>query len=443
MTDDKIGIVGFGYVGLTLGAFLADQGLDVVGVDQDPDLVDTINDGETEIEEEGLPDLVAEHTATGRLRATTNVAALEDRDTILVTVGTPLGDDHRPDQSAVEAVARDLGTVLDEGDLVVLKSTITPGTTRNVVARTIEDETGMVAGEDYHLAFSPERLAEGNALHDLRTIPVIVGAVSEAGAKRTQALFEGVGLETHPVANPEEAEMAKLACNLWIDLNIALANELALLGEHERVDTLRVIEAANTLPKGQHHVNVLYPGSGVGGSCLTKDPWFVHSRARDHGLDLLTPEAGRRANDRMPAHMADLLEEEIGDLQDRRITILGLAFKGGTNDLRNTPAAPLARELRERGATVVGHDPLVTPEAAEAEVGVENERHLEAALEGAHGVAVVTAQDAFHDIDWSKAATHLEDPKAVADGRDLVDPEAAQAAGLALRKVGVDPEVHR
>lgn len=443
MTDDKIGIVGFGYVGLTLGAFLADQGLDVVGVDQDPDLVETINAGETEIEEEGLPDLVAANVDAGRLRATTDIEALDDRGTILVTVGTPLGEDNRPDQSAVGAVARDLGGVVDPGDLVVLKSTITPGTTRDVVAGTVEEETGLVAGEDYHLAFSPERLAEGNALHDLETIPVIVGALSEAGRKQAQALFESVGLETHPVANPEEAEMAKLACNLWIDLNIALANELALLGEHERVDTQRVIDAANTLPKGQHNVNILFPGSGVGGSCLTKDPWFVHARAQDHGLDLLTPEAGRRANDRMPAHMADLLEEELGDLEGRRICVLGLAFKGGTNDLRNTPATPLVEELRDRDADVVGHDPLVAPEAAQAEVGLENERHLEAALEGAHGVAVVTAQDAFDDIDWTRAADHMADPKVLVDGRDLLEPEAAQAAGLALRKVGVDPEVHR
>lgn len=433
---DRIGIVGLGYVGQTLTAFLADQGFDVLGLDVDETVVDELDRGEVSIEESGVPERIAKAHAEGRVGATTDYEDLADRDAILVTVGTPLDDDNRPDQSAVESVASSLGPVLPEDALVVLKSTITPGTTEEVLAATIEEETGKVAGGDYHLCFSPERLAEGTALRDLATIPVIVGGVTDACRERGRALFEQVGLETHPVDSPREAEMAKLACNVWIDLNIALANELALVAEQEGIDVFRVIAAANTLPKGDHNVNVLYPGAGVGGSCLPKDPLFLDALAGDHGVEIELPTTSRRVNDRMPHHMRDLAEAALGDLDGRRVAVLGLAFKGGTDDLRHTPAGPLIDALQASGAEVVGHDPIVSQEAARETLGVEN-LPFEDAISGADALAIVSVHEPFRSIDWSGVAGAMADPGVVVDGRNLLDAETADRAGLQRIAVGV------
>lgn len=433
---DRIGIVGLGYVGQTVAAFLADRGFDVLGLDVDEAVVERLDAGEVTIEEEGVAEPVAAAHAEDRLAATTDYDALAGRDAILVTVGTPLDEDNRPDESAVASVAASLGPVLTDDALVVLKSTITPGTTEEVFAATIEEETGKVAGRDYNLCFSPERLAEGTAMRDLATIPVIVGGVSERCGERAAALFEQAGLETHPVGSPREAEMAKLACNVWIDLNIALANELALVAEEQGVDVFEVIRAANTLPKGDHHVNILYPGAGVGGSCLPKDPLFLDALASDHGLDIELPRTSRRVNDRMPGHMRDLVEAALGDLEGRRVAVLGLAFKGGTDDLRHTPAGPLVDALAEAGADVVGHDPLVSKEAARGALGVEN-LPLEEAVEGAAALAVVSVHEPFRSLDWAALAKRMVEPRVVVDGRNLLDDEVAERAGLTRFAVGV------
>ena len=431
---DRVGVVGLGYVGSSLSAVFADHGLTVRGVDVDERILDLVADGECPIEEAEITERFERHATAGRITATDSYDALDDCETIIVTVGTPLAAAD-PDLSAVEAATRSIGPHVDAGDLVVFRSTLPAGATEDTIRPILDETTGLTAGTDYSLAFCPERMAEGNAYEDMTTLPVVVGGLTETCRRDADAFWQALGHDTVTVSSPRAAELTKLADNWWIDLNIALANEIALLSEAVGVDALEVIHAANTLPKGEHNVNILFPGAGVGGSCLVKDPWFVANLGDEHGLDLQTPRVSRRVNDRMPAHVVDLTERGLGGVDGGTVAVLGYAFKAGTDDTRNTPAKEIVDSLVAAGHDVRITDPYVSADRIREETGIDPVR-LPEALDGADAVVIVTGHGGYRDLTPDQLIGYVgAETFAVIDGRHVFDPDAF--AGTDVRYLGV------
>ena len=431
-----VAVVGLGYVGTSLAAVLAEGGYSVRGVDRERAVVDRVSAGRCPIEEPGVTERFERCAGEGRITASTDPAVVGDCPTVLVTVGTPLAAAD-PDLSAVEAATDDIAPHVGPGDLVVYRSTLPAGATAGTVAPRLAEGSGLEPGAEFHLAFCPERMAEGSAYDDLTTTPVVVGGLSPGSRDAAESFWSSLGLETVPVSDPTAAELAKLADNWWIDLNIALANELALLSEALGTDAMEVIHAANTLPKGQHHVNILYPGSGVGGSCLHKDPWFVAHLGDEHGLDLETPRVSRRVNDRMPGHLVDLTREALGgDLSGATVAVLGVAFKAGTDDTRNTPAVPVVEGLREGGADVRVTDSYVPAGTVEELLGVAP-RRLPEALAGVDAVVFVTDHQSYRALTPEALREHVgRDSFAVVDGRHVFAWNAFDGTGVTYRGVG-------
>ncbi len=443
----KVAVVGFGYVGSCIGAVLAHKGFLVHGIEVDPRIVAAVRAGRAPVEEPGLSELIADVVLEERLTIGSDLSAVSGCEVVLVTVGTPLGPDHGPDLGAVIAVAKALAPHLRKGHLVILKSTVVPKTTTEVVVPLLQHGSGLRQGVDFGVAFCPERFEEGNALRQLRNLPVVVGATSPQVGATVAAFWESAGLTTMRVASPTAAELVKLADNLWIDLNIALANELALLAAPLGVDALEVIAAANTLPKGQHAVNIMTPGAGVGGSCLTKDPYFVHQLGRTLGMELRLPLAGRAANEAMPAVMATLAAEvaqAIGKAPGScAALLLGISFKPDTDDIRGTTALPLAEALGARGFAVLCHDPCIRsgrrPALPTGAAWVDD------LLESVRGGPVLVLHTA-HGVYRSQVAallTALPRPGGVVDGRFVFDPQAVASAGHHFRGIGRPPLVPR
>lgn len=438
----RVAVVGFGYVGACVGAVLAGKKYDVVGIDTRTEVVNAINRGEASINEPGLGDLVRQSVADGHLRATTDIAEVEQAEVILVTVGTPMVGD-APDTTQVEAACKELSRHIRAGQLVILKSTVPPFTTERTV-KPILESTGLKAGTDFFLAFCPERLAEGRALHELQILPVVVGGVGEKSTERAAAFWEeALGLETIRVANARTAEMSKLADNLWIDLSIAIGNELALLSDRIDIDVLEVIAAANSLPKGRHHVNILLPSVGVGGSCLTKDPWFVDHMAREHGLTLSLPATGRQVNEAMPANSVAMIVEELEaigkKLADATVAVLGLAFKDNTGDVRLTPTKPVVDLLEESGCDLRVIDPLVSEEDFASLTSVPPSKSVEDAIDGADCVAFLTGHDDFRRLTVDDIVQAVAPGGIVFDGRmyfSRAQIEEFEEAGLRYRGIG-------
>lgn len=437
--DVKVCIVGFGYVGLCLGIMLAEKGIKVRGIDVRQEVARNTNAGKSHVVEPDVPELLKRFVNEGKITAYSDYSPIKESDVILVTVGTPLGEDYKPYMGDVSAAAQEIGKLLQKGQMVILKSTVPPGVTEEVFLPNIEKTSGLKAGRDFGLAFCPERLAEGKALKEIRSLPIVVGGVDEKSSACASAFWNALGIETLKVRNARTAEMTKLADNLWIDLNIALANELALLCEKIGVDVLEVLHAANTLPKGEKNVNILFPGSGVGGSCLVKDPWFVYHLAKKYGLELKTPVMSRTINDSMPMHMFDLTMEGLGDagksIKGSKITVLGYAFSGSTNDTRSTPATEFIQLLKENGANVTVFDPWVNANELARLTGVKVAASLEEAMRGADCLAVVTGHPEFRKIDFS-AKNGLSEKCTVVDGRHVFNPSGVISSGYIYKGVG-------
>ncbi|RII07932.1 GDP-mannose 6-dehydrogenase [Streptomyces sp. YIM 130001] len=426
----RVAVIGFGYVGSCLAAQLADRGLDVLGVDADAELVAGLNDGHCPISEPGLPELIQRGMASGRLRVTGDYAGTAEADVVVISVGTPVRDDGSLADDQLRDVCAELSRYLRRGQLVVLKSTVGPGTTRNTVLPLLE-KSGLTGGEDFTLAFTPERLAEGTALRELRSLPIVVGGLDEKSTREAADFWRGaLGVDTIPQPSMESAEIVKLADNWWIDHNIALAGELALFCDLYDVDVLDVIKAANTIPKGDGRVNILQPGVGVGGSCLTKDPWMVWHAARQRGVDLLTAPTARRVNDAMPVHTAQLILAELRNLgrdpDTATVAVLGLAFKNNSGDLRATPVLPVVRALRGAGVTVRTYDPLVDADAAARLFGARPERTVQDAVRDADCIAVLALHRELEDLDY--AALPVRRTCLIVDGRAHYSKD--QIAGL-------------
>jgi len=429
----RIAIVGFGYIGECIGAVLAERGYDITGIDVSEKTVSRFNAKTPIVPEPGLKEIVEQYTPH-QMRATTDFAEIANADFVVVTVGTPIDDQYRPQTRYVIEASRSVAKYLRKGQAVVLKSTTPPLTTENIV-RPLLEESGLKAGIDFALGFSPERLAEGVALEELRTIPIIVGGINEASTKLLAELWQILlDVETIPVSSPRAAEMSKLADNAFIDLNVALGNEIAIICDGIGADAVEVIRAANSLKKGQHNVNILAPSMGVGGTCLTKDPWFLHEMGKQAGYTFKTFAAGRMANEFMPIFTASLIERAVGSLEGKVVGLLGLAFKANTGDLRFTPVTPLLRELEKRGAKLQLSDPLALADEAHEMTTLPLMAPMDA-VKGADVVACMAPHREFKALDL-KAVRSSTRGDAFVDGRNGFDPATVTKAGFRYFGVG-------
>jgi UDP-N-acetyl-D-glucosamine dehydrogenase len=345
----KIGIVGLGYVGLPLAVAFGEAGHDVVGVDVDGRIVDALSAGRSHVE-----DVSAE-----ALAGTTRYADLAKVDAIVVAVPTPLTRNREPDLQPLIASGTALAGVLQEGQLVVLESTTYPGTTRERFAPLLE-ESGLAAGRDFHLAFSPERVDPGRTDFTLRTTAKIVGALTDECLRRAVELYELVCDEVVPVSSPESAELTKLLENVFRSVNIALVNELAILCDRMDIDVWEVVEAAATKPYGFMSFK---PGPGMGGHCLPVDPFYLAWRAREFDMQTEFIELAGEVNQRMPYFCVErigrALNDQVKPVRGSRVAIVGVSYKPGVGDLRESPALRIMRLLREQGAELSYHDDYV------------------------------------------------------------------------------------
>jgi UDP-N-acetyl-D-glucosamine dehydrogenase len=390
-----VGIVGLGYVGLPLAVAFAQEGCDVVAVDVDPRKAQAIEAGESYIEDVPSSRLQA---VGERIHATTRYARLERADAVLVCVPTPLTRNREPDLGPLLDATHALADVLQAGQLVVLESTTYPGTTRERMLPILEEESGLIAGRDFHLAFSPERVDPGRTDFTLRNTPKVVGGLTEACAERAESLYGLVCDEIVPVSSPEAAELTKLLENIFRSVNIALVNELAMLTDRMGIDIWEVVDAAATKPYGFMRFE---PGPGMGGHCLPVDPFYLSWRAREFDMATEFIELAGKVNQQMPYHCVMKVERALNDaglpVKGARIVVLGVSYKPGVGDIRESPALKIIRLLGALGAELVYHDPHV-PELPE--FGLRSVP-LEEALRDADLALIVTAHPT---VDHSLAA---------------------------------------
>jgi UDP-N-acetyl-D-glucosamine dehydrogenase len=380
----RIGIVGLGYVGLPLAVAFAEAGHEVVGLDLDPAKVEALTAGRSYVED--VPDSALAPLAE-RLRATAEYADLGDCEAAVVCVPTPLSNSREPDLSYLLEATTALADVLVAGQLVVLESTTYPGTTRERLQPILEG-SGLSAGTDFHLAFSPERIDPGRTDFTIRTTPKLVGGLTSACAERARALYGEICDEVIVLSTPEAAELAKLLENIFRSVNIALVNELAQLCDRLGIDVWEVVEAAGSKPFGFMRFD---PGPGMGGHCLPVDPFYLAFKARQHDFYPEFIELAGKVNQAQPAFCVERIERSLNaagkPVRGSRILILGASYKGGIGDTRESPALKIIARLQELGGEVSYHDPFV-PELAE--LGLFSVA-LEQGLPDADLVAVVTA----------------------------------------------------
>jgi len=291
------------------------------------------------------------------------------------------------------------------------------------------------------LAFCPERVAEGQAIRELTSLPIVVGAIDERSARACATLWRhALGVDSVVVDDPRTAEMVKLADNVWIDLNIALANELAKLCDRLGIDVLQVIDAANTMTKVNHNVNILMPSMGVGGYCLTKDPWFVNHLGESLGLELGIPRTSRTVNDTMPTYTYGLLTQLLADqgkeIQTSKIAVLGIAFKNNTGDCRLTPTKYVVALLEESGCQLSVHDPWVPDEEAHTVTKIPLTPDIQSAVKDADALVVLAGHREFHQIPLARLADLTAAGCVFLDGRNSFDPAAVRAAGFVYKGIG-------
>ncbi len=387
-----VGIIGLGYVGLPLAVAFAQQDCDVIAVDVDARKIEAINAGESYIED--VPsELLREVSA--RIHATTRYARLAKADAVLVCVPTPLTRNREPDLGPLIDAARALAEVLQSDQLVVLESTTYPGTTRERVAPLLE-ESGLAAGRDFHLAFSPERVDPGRTDFTLRNTPKVLGGLTEACAERAEALYGLVCDNLVRVSSPEAAELTKLLENIFRSVNIALVNELAMLTDRMGIDIWEVVEAASTKPYGFMRFE---PGPGMGGHCLPVDPFYLSWRAREFDIATEFIELAGKVNQQMPYHCVAKAQRALNDaglsVKGARIVVLGVSYKPGVGDTRESPALKIISLLSDLGGAVSYHDPHV-PVLADAGL---TSTPLDEALMDADLAIIVTAHPGVdHDL---------------------------------------------
>jgi len=398
----NISVIGSGYVGTTIAACFADLGHEVVNVDIDEDVVATINAGEAPLHEDGLPELVTEHAdenGTNRLRATTDYSAVLDTDVTFLCLPTPQNEDGSIDLSIMEAGAKQLGDTLAEKDdwhTVVVKSTVVPGSTEDVVTPVLEKASGKTAGRDFGVGMNPEFLREGTAVHDfLNPDKIVLGADDDrALADMLDVFYPIIDQTDAPVVETDTktAEMIKYANNGFLAAKVSLINDIGNICKEFDIDAYEVADAIGLDDRiGEQF---LRSGLGWGGSCFPKDTNAIIHAAKEQGYDPAMLEAAVEVNDRQPERLLSLLDDHL-DVAGKRVAVLGLAFKSGTDDVRNSRAELVIEGLRERDAEVVAYDPVAAENMQELIPDLVCADSARDALSGASACVVCTDWDEF------------------------------------------------
>ncbi|RKT89229.1 nucleotide sugar dehydrogenase [Saccharopolyspora antimicrobica] len=405
-------VVGLGYVGLPLAVRAAEAGLATAGLDISDAVVEGLNAGRSHVGDVSR-EAVAELLASG-FRAGTDPAVIGTADTVVICVPTGLSDDGEPDLAAVRSAACAVADHLRPGMLVVLESTSYPGTTEETVLPLLEERSGLAVGSDFHLVFSPERIDPGNAAFGVRNTPKVVGGVTPLCAKYG-ATFYGRFVDSVVVARgTREAELAKLLENTYRYVNIALVNEVSQFCDQVNIDVWDVLRCAGTKPFGYVPFD---PGPGVGGHCIPIDPLYLASKAREEGFTFDVLSAAREVNDRMPRHIVDRAEELLREkpIRGSRVLLLGVTYKRDVADTRESPAFPVARELCERGAEVLFHDPHVKSFTVDG-APMAKVDDVESAFASADLAILLQAHAEYNTGMLSRAACPLLDTRGVIAG---------------------------
>lgn len=424
-------------MGLPLSLVLADCGFHVIGVDISKELLDCLDNGELPISEPGLQELLLNNLNKNFSVVDDIKYAVNNTETVFITVGTSLNNTEA-NLSSILLVLRQIGKILKKNQLIVLRSTISIGFTENEGRRILEEESNMIAGKDFWLAYSPERTVEGVALNELKTIPKIVSGISETSIERTSKILEKIGPKVIRVSSPKSAEMLKLLDNTSRGLNIAFGNTVGIFCEKLGIDAHEVIKAANTdYPRNK----LLIPSPGVGGSCVPKDSVFFMHQMESYGLSGRLIRAASEINNHMPYHTIKLLQscfDEIGKpVKESKIAIFGLAYKGFpvTDDIRNSPSKIIIEELVKLDAIIVGYDPAV-PAKKFTQFDLEK-ISLEACFEDADAIVIVTNHPAFKKLKIRKYVNKMRHPPILVDGWHLFDPKEIKNLGFIYRGIGV------
>jgi UDP-N-acetyl-D-glucosamine dehydrogenase len=381
----KVGVIGLGYVGLPLAVAFAEAGHDVVCFDVDDARVDALGAGRSYVEDVGDEVLAP---LRDRLHPSTDPTTLGPCEALIICVPTPLTDERDPDLTFLEAAAETLAAELRRDQLVVLESTTYPGTTRERLGPILEGGSGLAAGSDFHLAFSPERIDPGRTDFTVRTTPKLVGGISAASTERARGLYEQICDEVVVLSTPEAAELAKLLENVFRSVNIAFVNELAQLCDRLGIDVWEVIDAASTKPFGFMRFD---PGPGMGGHCLPIDPFYLAFKAREHEFEPAFIELAGKVNQAQPAYCVERIERALAGggkaVAGSRVLVLGASYKGGVGDVRESPALKIIGRLQDMGAEVSYSDPFVPELRGHGLASVD----LDAALASTDLAAIVTA----------------------------------------------------
>lgn len=421
MKFNHICIIGLGYIGLPTASTFATHGIQVTGVDSNPEVINALQHGQVHIYEPGLGEVVASATKTGNLSVSPKPV---EADAFIIAVPTPFYDDKKADLSFVRAAAESIVPVLRKGNLVVLESTSPPLTTQDVV-RPILEKTGLKAGKDFLLAYSPERVLPGQILKELIENARVIGGVGRASAEAGRDLYATFVKGEIILTDATTSEMVKLMENTYRDVNIAIANEFSRLADRFGVDVWEAIQIANRHPR----VKILNPGPGVGGHCISVDPWFLVEAAPD-----LTPliHTARQVNDGQPEFVLKTIKNLLSELKDKKIAALGLAFKPDVDDLRESPAIEVAHLLAEAGAKVSAYEPF-KPDFPVKNVTMTHS--LDAAIKEAELIVLLVGHDQFKKLDPNEVAK-LTSARVVLDTVNGWNTQAWNEAGFKVIKLG-------
>jgi UDP-N-acetyl-D-mannosaminuronic acid dehydrogenase len=447
--EKKVVVIGMGYVGIPVAVLFADvDGFSVIGVQRRSKRsgwkIEWLNEGKNPIggDEPSLSDIITRVWKKGTFRVVEDISVCRDADVILIDVQTPTDADHIPRYESLVEVSKEVGRYMRQGALVIIESTVAPGTTDNVVKPILEKASGLRAGKGFFLAFCYERVMVGRLIKNIVQLPRVIGGVDDESTRRAMDFYEYIVKADLYPTDALTAEMAKVVENTYRDVNIAFSNEVALICESLGVNAFKVRELVNTLPNDPSNPvsnpirNMHFPGSGVGGHCLPKDPWLLKYGLDAYGKIKFVPKIiveSRELNDSMPIHTVDLVEGALAEhgkkLQGAKVAILGVAFQENSDDTRNTPSATLYAELEKRGAKPVLHDPIVR------DFELPFTSILDDALKNADAIILSTKHKDYLKLNLHDLKKKMRTPILI-DGRNAFEARLAQEAGFTYRGVG-------